>query len=427
MVMIMIKKKKETEKKNTIKKKIRKIIPKKKPITEKLTLKEQVFSMIYFEILGFIFCLLVLFLLSGGRNYLRLYSELNKLINVYDTVTSNYYGDLDKKEMIDKAINSMINDTGDNYTVYTDKEQTSEFLENIESKYEGIGCTVATNDKGEIFVVSIFDKSPAQKAGLKEDDIILKVDGIDYREKNSADMAEYVKSSTNTKIELLIKRKDEEKTLTISKEKIEIPTVTGQAITKDGKKIGYIDISIFSSVTTKQFKNKLKELEKEGIQGLIIDVRNNTGGYLSNVTEISSLFLKKGQIIYQLENNNKIEKIKDKTDEHRTYPVAVLTNAVSASASEIIASAIKESYKGSVVGTNTYGKGTVQKTKKLKDGTMIKYTVQKWLTPDGNWIDEKGVTPTDFIELKSSTEEDNNPTIDKQYEKALEVVTQKIK
>ena len=186
---------------------------------------------------------------------------------------------------------------------------------------------------------------------------------------------------------------------------------------KENKKIVYIDISIFSSVTYEQFKKELTKLEKKGIRALIIDVRNDSGGYLSAVTDISSLFLKKGKIIYQLEDNNKKEVIKDKTKENRTYPIAVLVNTTSASASEILASAIKESYGGYVVGTQTYGKGTVQKTKKLSDGSMIKYTIQKWLTPNGNWINEEGVKPTDPVpyEIKDN--------VDLQLEKALELVS----
>ncbi len=423
MVMKMIfQKKKNKQKKNIIAK-----IFKKKEHQEKMTIKEQVFSMIYFEILGFIFCLLILFILSGGKNYIKLYTDLNKLINVYDTISSNYYGDLDKSAMIDNAIDSMMKEAGDNYTTYTDKEQTNSFLENIDSTYQGIGCTVGTNEKKEVYIVNIFENSPAKKAGLQANDIILKVDNIDFQGKTSEDIAKYIKENKKDKINLVIKRNEEEKNITITRKKVEIPTVDGKVITKDNKKIGYIKISIFSSITYNQFKNKLTELEKEKIQGLIIDVRNNTGGYLSSVTDISSIFLKKGSTIYQLESNNSKEIIKDKTKEKRTYPIAILINAGSASASEILASSIKESYHGLVVGTNSYGKGTVQKTKKLSDGSMIKYTIEKWLTPDGNWINEVGVTPTDFIELKSSTEPETDPTIDKQYEKALELVIEKIK
>lgn len=382
---------------------------------------EQIFSMLFFELLGFILCLLLLFALSGGKNFLKLYKDLNKLINVYDTITSNYYGELDKDTLIDNAINSMINSVGDSYTTYTDEDTTNSFLENVEGTYEGIGCLVSTNETGDIYVVSVFENSPAAKVGLQEQDIILKIDDQDYQEKTSEDMANYVKNSNNDKIKLAIKREDQEQEITIERKKVEIPSVSSQVIEQDGQKIGYIDISIFSSVTTDQFKEQLEQLEKEKIQGLIIDVRDNTGGYLSTVTDIINLFLKKGQTIYQLEGNKKKEKIKDTTKEQRTYPIAVLVNSSSASASEILAAAIKESYNGYIVGTNTYGKGTVQKTTKLSDGSMVKYTVQKWLTPDGNWINETGLTPTHIIELTTDSKQDN------QLKTAIDLVVQDIK
>lgn len=385
-----------------------------------VSIKEQIFSMIYFEIMGIILCLLIFFALSGGKNYIKLYKDLSKLINVYDTIVSNYYGDLDKDQLVDNAIESMLNSIGDSYTTYTDEDETDSFLENIEGTYEGIGCMVAMNEASEIYVVSIFADSPAEKAGIQVNDIILKIDDEDYQGKTSEDMANYVKNNENDKINFVVKRGEEEIKLTITREKVEIPSVTSNLIESDDKKIGYIDISIFSGVTYKQFKNELENLEKQNIEGLVIDVRGDTGGYLSSVTDISSLFLEKGKIIYQLEDNKKTEKIKDETKEHRTYPIAVLIDGGSASASEILASAIKESYNGFVVGVNSYGKGTVQKTKQLSDGSMIKYTIQKWLTPDGNWINETGVEPTNIVALNSQ-EEDN------QLNTAIDLIKEKIK
>lgn len=389
--------------------------------TQPITIKEQIFSMLYFELIGFVLCLLVLFALSGGKNFIKLYAELNKLINVYAAITEDYYGDLNKEELVDKAIESMLNSVGDNYTTYTDKDSTNTFLENINGTYEGIGCMVAMDENQNIFVASVFDNGPAQEAGLKENDVILKIGDQEWKDKTSEDLANYIKENKNPKIKLTIQRKEEIKEITLTRKKVEVPSVTSRVIEQDNKKIGYIDISIFSSVTTEQFKKQLTALEKQKIQGLVIDVRNDTGGYLSTVTDIANLFLKKGQVIYQLEGDKKTEKIKDTTREKRDYPVAVLVNAASASASEILASAIKESYKGYIVGTRTYGKGTVQKTKKLADGSMIKYTIQKWLTPDGNWIQEKGVEPTNFIEYLSGDTEDG------QLNLALELITKDLK
>ena len=417
------KKKQRIEKLNKTKigKLLQKIFKNKPKSNEVVSIKQQIFSTIYFEIMGAILCLLVLFVLCGGRNYIKLYIDLKKLINVYDTIQANYYGDLDKEELINNAISSMVDSIGDDYTTYTDDASANAFLESLGGTYEGIGCMVSMNENSEIVVVSLFDDSPASKAGLQKDDIILKIDDQDFGEKTSEDMASYVKESTNEKIKLTIRRGEEEKEITIKREKVEVPSVTSKIIEKDEKKIGYIDISIFSAVTYDQFKKQLKELESKKINGLVIDVRNDTGGYLSAVTDITNLFLEKGQVIYQLEDNNKTEKIKDTTKDHREYPIAILINGSSASASEILASAIKESYGGIVVGTNSFGKGTVQKTKTLSDGSMIKYTTQKWLTPKGNWINEKGVDPTVIVEFNPESETDN------QLDKAVEEIIKQLK
>lgn len=380
------------------------------------SLKSQIFNMVYYEIVGAILCLIVLFILSGGKNYFKLYRELENFIDTYDAITREYYTKVEKKELVNEAIHSMLESIDDNYTNYNLKKETEEFFENVEGTYEGIGASVTTNENGKIIIASVFENTPASKAGLKEKDIIIKIDGKDYTEKTSNDAANYIKTTQKAKIKLTILRDKKEKEITITRDKIEVPSITSEIFQKDDKKIGYLKISIFSSVATEQLKQKLEKLEKEKIDSLIIDVRNNSGGYLSTATDIASLFLKKGSVIYQLESSKQKTKIKDTTKEKRTYPIAVLINKSSASASEILASAIKESYKGHIIGVNSYGKGTVQKTKQLKDGSMIKYTIQKWLTPKGNWINEKGVTPTDYIEIDSNSEQDT------QLEKAKEIL-----
>lgn len=362
-------------------------------------LRKQILNMIYYEFLGIIFCLMILYFLSGGKNYFKLYHELYKVIETYDTITSNYYGKINKKKLIDSATSSMISSIDDAYTNYNGKKEKEDFEESLDSTYEGIGATVASTENGEISIVEVFKDSPAEKAGLKPKDIIKKIEDIDFTGKSSNDMANYIKTNKKDELKITIQRDNKEKEITIKRKQITVPTVFSKIIDKDNKKIGYINITVFSNSTTNQFKEQLTKLEKQKIKALIIDVRDNNGGYLKTATEVSSMFLKKGQVIYQLSDKKKTTKEKDKTKEHRSYPVAVIVNQYSASASEILTAAIKESYKGYVVGTKTYGKGTVQKVKYLKDGTMIKYTVQKWLTPKGNWINKKGITPTNIVKV----------------------------
>lgn len=388
---------------------------------ELYTSKEVIIVMIFSIGIGILMCFGGISIITG-KNYLAVTKDLKKVVDTYYAIVDNYYGELDRDKLIDGAVEGMISSVGDTFTSYSDTESTSSFDETINGSYEGIGCTVATLEDGTISVIDMFDDSPSYKAGLKVGDVILKVDGESYEGKNSNDISNYIKNSGKSKIVLTVKRNNEEKDISINLSKVEIPHVSGKVIEQDSKKIGYIKISLFASNSYKQFKNKLDELEKSNIDDLIIDVRDNSGGYLSSVTDICNLFLDKGKVIYQLEDSKGKVKKKDTTKEKRKYDIVVLINGGSASASEILASAIKESYGGDIVGTNSYGKGTVQQTKKLLDGSMIKYTTQKWLTPDGNSINEVGVTPTKVVELNE--EYFNNPTTenDNQLQEAIKLI-----
>ena len=406
------------EKKESSKKEIKEIKEK-----DTYSVKEVITVMLFSIGIGFLMCLGCINLITG-KNYLRVTKDLSKVVDTYYAIVDNYYKDLDKEKLIDGAVEGMISQVGDTFTSYSAATDAETFNETIKGSYEGIGCSIAKYDTGEIKVIEVFPSSPAEKAGLLVGDKIIKVDNEDYIDKTSVDISNYIKNSGKDKIILTVERENKEIDITINLSKVEIPYVSSKILEQNDKKIGYIAISLFSGNSYKQFKNNLEKLEKEKIDGLIIDVRDNSGGYLSSVTDISNMFLEKGKIIYQLEDPKGTIKKKDTTKEKRTYKVAVLINSSSASASEILASAIKESYKdGLVVGNKSYGKGTVQETKKLLDGSMIKYTTQKWLTPNGNYINEKGVEPTNEVEL--SEEYYQNPTEenDNQLNEALNLLT----
>ena len=373
-------------------------------------------------VIGVFACFSILTICTGGRNYFKLSKELFKFYDVYDTIVDNYYGEFTKEELVDSAISGMVASVGDEYTSYADSDTTEAFNEMVSGVYEGIGCTIQQLED-RIQIISVYEGGPADKAGLKEGDVIKKVDSYDAMETGSLKLSEYIKNEAEGKITMVIVRDDEEKTYVLSKGSVEVPTVSSKVYETNGKKVGYLNISLFSSVSFKQFKDKLEKLEDEGIDSLIIDVRDNNGGYLSSVTDIASYLLPRGKKIYQIQKNDDREVTKDKTLAKREYPIAILVNGNSASASEILAGVIKESYGGFVVGTKTYGKGTVQQVKNLSDGSMIKYTVENWLTPDGNWIDGVGIEPTDYVEL--SEEYINNPIEDNdnQLKKALELVS----
>lgn len=373
-------------------------------------------------LLGAFTCFSVLTIISGGRNYLRLSKELSKFIEVYEIITENYNGDVNKDVLIEEAINGMISSVGDEYTGYYDSSSVNDFNSLVNGVYEGIGCTISMSN-GKISVVEVFENGPAYNAGLLAGDVIVSVDGKKTEDMKLDEVSDYIKNKAASEVEIEVLRNEKKVNLQIVRGSVETPVVTSKIHNINDKKIGYLGISVFSMVASNQFESKLKQLEKEDISGLIIDVRGNNGGYLSSVNSIVSQLLPKGEVIYQIEKDGNKESFVDKTLAKKTYPIAVITNGSSASASEILAAAIKESYGGYVVGTKTYGKGTVQQTKTLSDGTMIKVTVENWLTPDGNWVNDVGIEPTHHINMDASYYDNPSDENDTQLQKALELVT----
>ena len=325
--------------------------------------------------------------------------ELDELVTTYDNIINNYYEDVDKEELIDAGIQGMINYLDDPYATYFSGEASEDFNQELAGNYEGIGVEVMLNN-GIVSVSRVFDNSPASKAGVKVGDVVVKVNDTDITAKSLTEVVSMISGeNSGNKSKLTVTRNGEELSFELAKGTIEVPVVNSQIYENNGKKIGYIKIDLFSSKVYKQFNSALKNLEKNNIQGLVIDVRDNPGGYLSEVKNILCLFLDKKQVLYQLQTKNKTEKIYGtKKSIERDYPVSVIINDESASAAEILASAFKESYGSRIVGINSYGKGTVQSASDLNSGDTIKYTVQKWLTPDGNWVNDKGVVPTDRVE-----------------------------
>lgn len=352
--------------------------------------------------------------------------ELNEFLSVYESIKSEYYEDFDEEGLLESGIEGLFNFLDDKYSVYMDKEETESFNEEVEGHYVGIGTEIQRLTTGETIISNPFEDGPAKEAGLQAGDEILKVDGEDITGKTLEEISSKVKGKEGTTVVLTIKREEKEMDITVTRRNVELTSVTSKIYEENGKKIGYINISIFASNTTNQFERVLLELEKENITALAIDVRNNSGGYLSTVKDIAALFLKKGDIIYKLDTKGIVETIKDSTSTSRNYPVAVITNKASASASEILAAAIKESYEnGEVVGTSTYGKGTVQKAQELSSGATIKYTIQKWLTPNGNWINEVGLTPTKEVKLDEAYYENPVEENDNQLKETIKFLSEK--
>lgn len=318
---------------------------------------------------------------SSNKDYLK------ELEYAYNNILNSYVEKVDEKELTNAAIKGMYNYLGDPYTSYLDKDSTDNLMDRLKGEYKGIGVEITTNESGTV-VMTVFENSPAEEAGIMVGDIITKVKGVDVNGKTTSEVSNMIKS-TNGNVEIEVNRGGITKTLTLK-----VSTVSIKSVIKNKyDKTGYLRIETFSNTTYKQFKESLETLEKDGIENLIVDVRNNGGGFLNSAVEIAELFIEKGKPIYGLQTKDKKEMYKDTTKEKRDYKVIVLINGGSASASEVLAAALKESYGATLLGTKSYGKGTVQDTSELESGGMIKYTTAYWLTPKGVTINEKGLTP----------------------------------
>lgn len=350
-------------------------------------------------------------------------SELKEFVDTYNDIVNNYYDKVNKEELIDAGIKGMINYLDDPYATYFDGTSSTNFNQTLEGNYEGVGIEV-TLDNNKVKITKVFAGTPAKKAGIKVGDYITKVNGESVEGKSLSDVVSLIKNAKNKEVEITITRDNQEKAMKVTRTTVDMPYTSSKVYEENGKKIGYLKIEMFSNNITKQVKKELESLKKNNIDKLVIDVRDNPGGYLTQVTEILSLFMTKKDVIYQLQTKNNKEKVYSTSSKATySYPVVVLINENSASASEILASAFKETYNAEIVGVNSYGKGTVQKTGDLNNGDTIKYTVQKWLTPKGNWINEKGVTPTKEVKLELKENEILTEDNDNQLKAAIELAS----
>lgn len=349
--------------------------------------------------------------------------EFSEVEEVYNIINKSYYKKVDKSKLIEGAIDGMLKSLDDPHTSFFTKEQTEQFKTEMNGSYEGIGAEISVDKDGNIIVYSVFKKSPANESGLKYGDIILEVNGVKIENMTTEKVVSLIKDEKKPIANIKINRDGKELEFNIKKRIIEIESVESKVLNKNNKKIGYIIINSFANNTFNQFENQLKEIESENINGLIIDVRSNTGGYLHSVTNILDILVSKGNVMYQIADKNKTTKYSSSSSESRNYPIVVIVDGSSASASEILAISLKENSNALIIGTNSYGKGTVQTTQNLSTGAMFKYTIQKWLSPNGNFIDKKGIKPDYEIEL--SEDFYNNPTEenDNQLQKAIEVIT----
>ncbi|MEH7378024.1 S41 family peptidase [Neobacillus drentensis] len=359
-------------------------------------------------------------------------ADLEKVEQAYDLILSRYVEKVDQDKLVEGAIQGMLSVLKDPYSVYMDKETAQQFTQTLESSFEGIGAEVGMVD-GKIVIVSPFKNSPAEKAGIKPNDQILKVNGKSVEGLDLNKTTLKIRGKKGTTVQLMIARKGLKDPLAIDVTRDEIPLETVHASIKkqDGKKIGYIELTSFSEDTAADFEKELSALEKDNIKGLIIDVRGNPGGLLDSVGEILKEFVPKDKPYVQIQQRDgKKKRYFSTLSKKKDYPVLVLVNKGSASASEILAGSLQEAVGYQLIGETTFGKGTVQQAVPMGDGSNIKLTLFKWLTPDGNWIHKKGIQPdvavkqpaifaTHPIQVEKPLEEDMN---NEQVKNAQEVL-----
>ena len=336
-----------------------------------------------------------------------------KLLNIWESLQTEYYykDKLDDTELINGAISGMVEKANDIYTVYQGPVDAEKLLGSLSTKeYEGVGMSLELIDNNAT-IIAPFNDSPADKAGLKANDIIIKVDGEDVTEKTLEEITAKIKGKAGTIVKITILRDKKEKTFSVTREKISYKSVSSKTLTKDKKTIGYIQINIFGDETYNDFVTQANDLIEKKVSGFIIDLRNNPGGYMDTAIKLVGLFTKEKKTAVELKfSDDSIEKYQtDGNGLLSGYKIVVLINNGSASASEILAGALKDYNLAKLVGDKSFGKGTVQQLNTYKDGSLFKYTISEWLTPKGTSINKMGIAPD--ISVTDAT---------KQLDKALE-------
>ena len=351
--------------------------------------------------------------------------EVSKKLNKLNALIDKYYlyeDEIDTDKLAEGIYSGYTSALGDKYTVYYDEDETKALMESTSGTFSGVGATLTKDaDTGYATIVNVYEDSPAEKAGLKAGDILEKIDDHEVGDEQLDTVVSWIKGEKGTDVKITVLRDGEELELTATRDTIEVKTVSYEM--KENQ-IGYIRVSEFDTVTYDQFKEALDDLEKQGMTGLVVDLRNNPGGSLSTVCDMLDLMLPKGLIVYTEDKNGKKTKMKSDEEHQFTKPLAVLVNGNSASASEIYSGAIQDYGIGKIVGTQTYGKGVVQQIFDLDDGTAVKLTIAEYFTPKGRSINGKGITPDVKVEYENNEE---NPDADNQLDKAVEEVKAQMK
>ena len=377
---------------------------------------------ILFTLIGALLGATTVYLLLGSNKPIIKTSydkKFEPVFEAYNTIKNDYYKDIDDSKLIDGMINGIMLATEDKHTSFFNEKEYEDFKTELGGTYYGIGAQIYQTEDNNVAISRVFENSPASKSGLQIGDMFVSIDGESMLGKTPTEVSTILRSSESKKATIVVKRNGEEKTFDIEKSMVEIDSVSSEVL---DNRIGYIYIGMFSSLTDDQFSNALNKLENEGINSLIIDLRGNGGGYLSTVTNIISRFVDSKTPIYQIKTRNNTEAYYSLNDSVLNYKVVILVDENSASASEIMCSALQEQYGAILVGKTTYGKGTVQEMRELPNNTMFKYTTEEWLTSKGNSINDVGVKPDYEVELGDNYFSNPIKENDAQLQKAIELL-----
>ena len=341
----------------------------------------------------------------------------------------NFLFDYEKEDLYEGSLKGMFANLGDPYTQYYSKDEFSKLMETLDGRYKGIGVLVQASKEGFIKVVQVFDGSPAAEAGLKEGDYIIKVEGKEYSADQMEEAVAIMKGEEDTNVKITVRRMEEDGKnfkdidMEVARRDVKVDTIDESLMEVRDKKIGYIHIKSFDDVTGEDFEDSYKKLKDAGMEGLVLDLRNNPGGSLDVCLDIADKFLDKGVIVTTEDKNGEV--ITEESDEGKDdIPMTVLVNENSASASEILSGALKDRDRAKIIGKKTFGKGIVQKLFPLDDGSGAKITISEYHTPSGAKINKVGVEPD--IEVESSEEtleiSKDNLSKDDQFKKALQVL-----
>ena len=347
----------------------------------------------------------------------------SKLARYKEIINQYYLGDVDETKLEEGAIKGYIEGLGDPYTEYISKEDMDSYLDDTMGNFVGIGIYMIKNTQYDrIQVLSTIKGGPAEKAGIQAGDLIISVDGVEYKAGDMTTASKNIKGEEGTKVTVELLRGAETVKYELTREKVKVNQVEGKVISNN---IGYIKFTSFDETTAEDFKAKYEELSKQDIKSLIIDLRNNGGGIVDQALEIADYMTDKDSVLlYEVDKNNKETVKKAKEDPIINMPIIILTNENTASASEILAGALKDLGKAKTVGTTTYGKGVIQQILKLNDGSGLKITIEEYQTPNKNKINKVGIEPDEKVELPDSVSNSLNvqESEDTQLQKAIEML-----